>query len=149
MGREINDWDKHFLEMARLVAERSKDPSTKVGAVIVDEHKRIVSTGYNGLPRGVDDSAERLENRETKYQIILHAEHNAVLFARRDLSGCTVYTSGFSPCAHCASILIQVGIKRVVSPRATGEVAARWAKSLCLTNNLFREAGVQLDLVDA
>ncbi|NCA14162.1 MAG: hypothetical protein EBS89_08535, partial [Proteobacteria bacterium] len=78
-----SDWDRWFLGLAHYVSTASKDPSTKVGAVIVDAERRVVSVGYNGLPRGVEDSEERLHNREVKYKMIIHAERNAILFAQR------------------------------------------------------------------
>ena len=80
------DWDKRFLELASVVGSWSKDPSTKVGAVIVNENKQIVSMGYNGFPRGVRDDY-RLENRETKYNLIVHAEANAIIHAKESLEG--------------------------------------------------------------
>ena len=86
------DWNKWFLGLAEYVSTASKDPSTKVGAVIVDDERRVVSLGYNGLPRGVDDTEERLNNRDLKYRIIVHAERNSLLFARGSVKGCTIYT---------------------------------------------------------
>src|SRR5688500_6959549 len=81
-------WTERYMELAAHVAQYSKDPSTKAGAVIVDPSNRVISLGFNGLPKGVLDSKERLENREVKYKLILHAETNAILFAQRDLTGC-------------------------------------------------------------
>ncbi len=80
-------WDKRFLELAKHVSLWSKDPSTKTGSVIVDQKRRVVSGGYNGLPIGVEDLDERLNNREIKYKMIVHCERNALLFANRDLGG--------------------------------------------------------------
>ena len=105
------DWHKRFLTLAEHIAGWSKDPSTKVGAVIVDQQRRIVSTGYNGFPQGVVDNPQL--PRERKLMRTLHAEANAILFAKRDLSGCTIYVT-HHPCAHCAAMIIQAGIKRVV-----------------------------------
>lgn len=135
-------WIERFLAMADAVGTWSKDPSTKVGAVIVDMHGRVVSTGYNGLARGVADSEERLTDRDVKYKIILHAEENAILFARRDLTGCTLFVSSLPPCAHCASVIIQSGISRVYTRNV--EIPERWKKSMELTEQMFGEAGVEL-----
>jgi dCMP deaminase len=139
-------WDKRFLEMAALIATWSKDPSTQCGAVIVDYNHRIISLGYNGFPRGVEDTEDRLAIRETKYDLVIHAEINAVLFAERSLNGCTVYTQPFQPCSRCASVLIQAGIERVVSVKGG---PGRWGKSFKLADQMYIEARVGLDLYDA
>lgn len=136
-------WDERFLGLARHVAEWSKDPSTKVGAVIIDTKKRIVSLGFNGLPRGLEDSPKRLDDRGLKYQMTVHAEHNAVLFADRSLESCTLYTWPLPPCSRCAAFIIQVGISRVVSPPVAGN--PRWAEDCALAEEMFREAGVILE----
>lgn len=139
-------WDRRFMELAQHIAGWSKDPSTKVGAVIVDSNRRVVSMGYNGFPRGVDDTAERYENRELKYPMICHSERNAILFARQDLTGCFMYTT-FIPCAPCAGIIIQAGLIEVVAPETPPELAERWKKDLELTTTMFQEAGVRLRLL--
>jgi dCMP deaminase len=136
----MTDWDARFIEMAVLVSKWSKDPSTQVGSVIT-KGKFVVSLGFNGHPAGVDDSAERLENREVKYRTIIHAEVNAILSAGRPLEGCTLYVWPFMPCSQCASIIIQSGIRRVVTVPNDSE---RWAESFQYTEKLFREAGVEL-----
>jgi len=143
-GRGVMWWDRWFLGMADYVSSASKDPSTKVGAVIVDENRRIVSTGYNGLPQGVEDTDERLNNRELKYKLIVHGERNALLFAGRSVHGCTLYTTPFMPCSVCAGMVIQAGIKRVVAPYSDNP---RWAEDFKLTEQLFSEAEVELVLL--
>ena len=140
-------WDQRFLDLAKFVSQWSKDPSTKVGGVIVDEHKRVISLGFNGFAKGVKDTEERYSNRELKYSMVVHAEVNALLFAERDVTGCTLYTYPFAPCSSCASLVIQSGIKRVVAPHPTRELLERWGDSLKLAKTLFFEAGVELDLV--
>ena len=107
-------WDMRFLDMAKLISSWSKDPSTQVGSVIVDSNNRVVSVGYNGFPQGISDDS-RLDNRETKYKMILHAERNALLFAQRPLEGCTIYTYPFMPCPSCASMIIQSGLSSGIS----------------------------------
>ena len=141
-----NIWNYRFMDMAHLVATWSKDPSSKVGAVIVDKNRRIISTGYNGLAIGVEDSIERLTNRDIKYKIILHAEENAIMFAKRDLSGCSLYVTTLPPCAHCASLIIQSGIKTVYACKS--DIPDRWKDSYDLTTAMFNEAGVKLVFLD-
>lgn len=140
----MNDkWDRRFIELAKHIASWSKDPSTQTGAVIVDQKKRIVSVGYNGLSVGVQDTPERLNNREIKYKIIVHCERNAIIFANRDLEGCTLYTWPFMSCSTCAAMVIQSGIKRVVAPYNNNE---RWVEEFQLATEIFREAGVDIKL---
>lgn len=137
-------WDKRFLNLAKLCGSWSKDPSTQVGAVIVDGNNRIVSIGFNGFPQGVEDSEKRLVDRETKYDIIVHAEANALMFANKSVEGCTLYTWPFQPCSRCASLIIQSGITRVVSVIHDDE---RWKKNFELARQLFKEAGIILQWI--
>jgi dCMP deaminase len=133
-------WDLRFLELAKFISQWSLDPSTKVGAVIVDKDKRaIVSVGYNGFAKGVIDSDERLNNRDLKYKLVCHGEMNAILFAKRDLTNCTLYTYPFACCSNCASYVIQTGISRVVFPRTSNE---RWLESINLSKKVWDEAGI-------
>jgi len=136
----LKKWDLRFLEMARNAASWSKDPSTKVGAIIVDDDKRIVSVGYNGFPKGVSDD-ERLNDREEKYKMIVHAERNALLFANKDVKNCNLYTYPFMPCSVCAGMIIQAGIKRVVTVRNNN---ARWQKDFAVSCQMFKESEVDL-----
>ena len=137
-------WHKRFLDLAKHISTWSKDPSTQVGAVIVDNSKRIISTGYNGFSMGVHDNIERLENRDIKYEMIVHGEINAIVFARQDLTNTTLYTYPFMPCSRCASIVIQSGIKTVIAPFNNNP---RWKDSFDITQTLFTEAGVELILL--
>jgi dCMP deaminase len=143
--REQQWWDNWFLDLAIYVSTASKDPSTKCGAVIVDPSRRLVSVGYNGLAKGVKDTDERLNNRELKYKIIVHAERNAIIFAQRNLSGNTLYTWPFMPCATCAAMVIQAGITRVVAPRSNNP---RWIDDFKLSQEMFAEASVDVVLKD-
>lgn len=136
-------WDRRFLGLAKYISSFSLDPSTKVGAVIVDDDNRIISVGYNGLPKGICDSEERLNNREWKLSTIIHGEINALNFAERSVKGCTLFTFPFMPCSRCSSIIIQRGIKRVVAPFNDNE---RWRDSFKITSELFEEARVELVL---
>jgi dCMP deaminase len=140
----IQSWDHRFLVLAKLVGSWSKDPSTQVGAVIVDEDNRIVSVGYNGFPQKIEDD-ERLNDRDTKYKIIVHGEINAILFANRSLKGCTLYTIPFEPCPRCAGLIIQSGIKRVVSLVNTID---RWEEDFKITRHLFKEANIVMEYYD-
>lgn len=141
-----NKWQQRFLEMAKLVSTWSKDPSTKVGAVIVDHEHRVVSVGFNGFARGVEDRPERLNDREVKYKMVVHAESNALLFAQRNLNGCTLYVWPFMPCAACAAKIIQTGITDVVAPPASVEQMERWSKDFELTRQMFQEANIGLTI---
>lgn len=134
-------WIDRFLDMAELVASWSKDPSTKVGAVIFDIDNRIISTGFNGFARRVPDLDHMLENREVKYPLVIHAEHNAVLFARRDLEGCSVAVT-HQPCARCTSVMAQVGIKKIHYRNALDET--RWGAEVELARFICAQSGVQL-----
>lgn len=143
MKKNKSIWDSKFIGLAEHISSWSKDPSTKVGSVITDENNRIVSVGYNGFPKGIEDDA-RLDDRSTKYELTVHGEINAILFAGRSLKGCTLYTWPFQPCARCATIVIQSGITRVVSPKNTSE---RWKDSFEMSTNMFAEAGVELTIL--
>ena len=117
--REDNlSWDEYFMGIARLSALRSKDPSTQVGACIVDKDHKVVSIGYNGMPRGVDDDKVPWghgEGIESKYLYVCHAEFNAILNTRDGsaLKDCTIYVTLF-PCNECAKAIVQTGIKHIV-----------------------------------
>lgn len=138
------EWDLRYLGLAEHVASWSKDPSTKVGAVIFDQDGRMISIGYNGLPQGIKDSGERLNNRELKYKIIVHAEMNAIFFADHKLEGCSIATWPFMPCSNCASAIIQNKIKRVIAPFNDNP---RWKDSFALSQELFEETGIELILI--
>lgn len=142
----MDKWRARFYEMAKHVAQWSKDPSTKNGAVIVDTERRIIGTGYNGFPRGVDDTFERLEDRPTKYKMVVHAETNAVLNAIVSPKGgilvCTMY-----PCSDCAKVIIQAGINVVVTPPANVD-REPWKSDAPFSKTMFREASVIVDEID-
>ena len=113
----VISWEDYFMGLAHLSALRSKDPNTQVGACIIDKDNKVVSIGYNGMPRGCDDN-EYPWNREggfldTKYAFVVHAELNAILNSTRSVKDCAIYVSLF-PCNECAKAIIQSGIKQVV-----------------------------------
>ena len=107
------EWDEYFIGIAEKVATKSKDPSSKMGCVIVDQNKRVVSLGYNGLLQGADESKMTLTERPMKYYFAIHSEMNAVLFAHQDLTGCTIYNL-VATCENCLKYCLQAGIKRFV-----------------------------------
>jgi dCMP deaminase len=135
------NWDHRFLDLANFISSWSKDPSTKVGAVIADKNNRIVSVGYNGFPQGIIDN-DRLKDRDTKYKIIVHGEINAILFANKSVEGCTLYTVPFEPCPRCAGLIIQSGIKRIVAPK---NINMRWEEDFKISRELFAEANITVD----
>ena len=140
----MTNWDQRFLDLAEHVALWSKDPRTKVGAVIVDEKKRVVSVGYNGFPRGVSDNEDRYNDRPTKHLYVAHAERNALDNAPLMVEGCTMYVA-LLPCNECAKSIIQKGISRVVTYRTKRDGAGfNWD----ITIKMFKEAGVPLELLD-
>ena len=132
-------WDEYFMGIALLSAMRSKDPNTKVGACIVDENKKVVSIGYNGMPSGCDESQlswNKGEGLDSKYLYVCHAEFNAILNTRNGTSalrGCTLYVSLF-PCNECTKAIIQTGIKEVVyiSNKYEDTVGVQAAKRMLL-----------------
>jgi len=113
----VISWDEYFMGLAHLSAKRSKDPSTQVGAVIVNEEKRVVGVGYNGFPYGCEDEefpwGREGDLLDTKYPFVVHAELNAILNSIQKLKGCTLYVSLF-PCNECAKAIIQSGISCIV-----------------------------------
>ena len=138
-------WDKRFLDLAAHIAEWSKDPSTKVGCVVVGADREIRSTGFNGFPRGIADDNERLTNREMKYPLICHAEENAIMHAARigmPLKDCTAYVT-WPPCCRCARSLIQAGVAEVVFPEGC-EIPERWQEDVATSQGMLREAGVRV-----
>lgn len=140
----IEKWDQRFLDLAEHVATWSKDPSTKVGAVVVNKKKQVIGLGFNGFPRGVFDDDNRYEDKQTKYLFVSHAERNALDNSFADTDGCTIYTTLF-PCNECAKGIIQKGIKRIVSPRPD------MSKPFCnfpVSELMFRESGVKVDFID-
>ena len=151
--RKQDRWDRHFLRLALDHARMSKDPSTRVGAVIVGPDLELVAAGFNGFPRGVADTPERLADRDTKLELVVHAEMNAVLSAARvgtRVKGCTMYVAatdktgaiwGGPPCLRCSVEAIQAGIAEVVSwPIKTAP--SRWHDSLEKARAILAEAAV-------
>ena len=141
-------WDRRYMDIAKSVSQWSKDPSSKIGAVAVDNKGHILCTGYNGFPRGIEDTEQRLNNRDLKYTMIVHAEMNAIFNATYHgvcLDGGTMYVSGLPCCSNCALGIISTGIKRVVMQGDTNN--ERWKDSWGLTSSLFNEANVEWEFI--
>ncbi|WP_342252144.1 dCMP deaminase family protein [Spiroplasma endosymbiont of Amphibalanus improvisus] len=144
--KDIIGWTSLFMNFASLAAKRSKDPSTQVGACIVDPRMpKIISTGYNGFPSKLDEkafswSSENDDFYKTKYAVMVHAELNAIILAKQDVSRCFLFTTLF-PCNECAKAIIQAGIKRIyfMSRRDIKDKENEF-----FTLNLFQKAGVQV-----
>ena len=139
-------WNKRFLKLAHEVASWSKDDSTKVGAVIIDDKRKPKSFGYNGFPRGVDDTISSRHDRPNKYLYTVHAERNAIYNADTSLDGCTIYVTHF-PCAGCVGALIQNGIETVVIDAANSdesELADRWGADFEASIEMMHDAGIKL-----
>jgi len=147
-------WDRHFLGMALYHSKLSKDPSTRVGSIIVGPDREILSVGFNGFPRGIEDTHKRLHDRDMKLKLVVHAEMNALLAAARTgmrLKGCTLYLAatddsglvwGGCPCTRCTVEIIQVGISEIVSYPAKA-IPSRWHEDLKLARELIDEAKIQ------
>lgn len=142
-------WDKRFISLAREISTWSKDPSTKIGSVIVDDDRRILATGYNGFPKGIEDSPERYADKPTKYDHVIHAEMNAIYNATYNgtpLRDSTIYVWGLPVCNDCARGIIQVGIKRVVMSTGT-DIPEKWVAAFSKSLNLFVESGVEAEFI--
>ena len=140
----MDKWDKRFLELVDHVASWSKD-TTKVGAVIVNDKRQIVGLGYNGFPRGVNDTPERYNDKQLKYRFVVHAEANAILNANSSVADCAVYTNVFT-CNECAKLVIQSGISRVIS--FVPDPLSHWAESHNISKKMYQESNVEVKLHD-
>lgn len=141
----MNPKHKKFIGIADAVAQLSKDRSTKVGAIAIDESGSIRAMGYNGMPRGCDDSNEARHERPEKYFWFEHAERNLVFNAARvgvSLEGCTLIVSGLYPCMDCARAIVQSGFREVIAPPADKD--PRWADHARRSRELFEECGVKV-----
>jgi len=137
-------WDNFFLGLAEYISTASKDPSTKVGSVIVRPDRTVASVGYNGFPRGTSDSEALYANRAVKYERVVHAECNAILNAKEPLDGYTCYIWPLPSCANCAATIIQSGIKKVIC--LTGHpTAERFRDSIAIGQDMFSEAGIETE----
>ena len=144
------------MSMAYLASMKSKDPSSRIGAIIVDENNHLISEGFNGFPRGVEDSEERYSNREIKYAMVSHGERNAIYAAANkgfSLKGCRIYTQG-TPCCDCCKAIIQSGISEVIvdsrweeMPKNIGN-RAKWSAESEISKQMFKESRITIRLYD-
>jgi len=148
MRKDHITWDEYFMGIAKLAAQRSKDPNTQVGACIVNDAHKIVSVGYNGMPTGVADEDMPWEREgdylNTKYPFVCHAELNAILNSATDLHGCTLYVTLF-PCNECAKAVIQTGIKKVIYEQDKYATADNTKASKIM----FKKCGVKISQYQA
>lgn len=141
------DVEQRYLFAASQAARQSSDPSSKFGAILTDSEGRVLGAGYNGFPKGIDED-ERMNDRPTKYELVIHAEMRAILDAvsrRHPLVGTVLFVNTV-PCCRCAVHIIEAGIARVVSERPTPDYCSRWGDSIQRTMDLFEEAGVQFSI---
>ena len=142
-----DEWNTRFMDLAKLIATWSKDTSTKVGCIVVDSGKRILTTGYNGFPRGVDDTIPARHERPVKYDFTEHAERNAMYNALTygvSLKDCIMYVT-FPPCVDCARGIIQSGIREIIyldMPADKTQNIPGWRDKLETSFKMFNEAGV-------
>ena len=138
-------WDTRFMKLAKEISTWSKDPSSKIGAVIVNDERRILATGYNGFPRGIEDTEKRLNDREQKYPLIVHGEMNALMNALYNgvsVKNATLYVWGLPVCAECTKNVIQSGIRRVVivhPSNAPEKWQMQWEN---MSKHMYIEAGL-------
>ena len=140
--------DIEFLGLAEYVSRWSKDPSTKVGAVIVRPDRSVCSVGFNGFPQRMPDFPELYNDREEKYSRIVHGEINAKEFAIDKIKGYTLYTTPFMPCDRCFVQMVQAGIVRFVAPKATKDQLTRWGPAFEKVRKYARECCVELVELD-
>ncbi len=140
LEQRINDL--YWLGIAEAISRKSKDPSTKVGAVILRPDNTVAGTGYNGFPKMMKDRSEDYENRDIKYSRIIHGEINAILHSYENLSGCSLYTWSLLPCDRCAVIVAQAGITRVVAPKLPDHLHERWGESVEKSKRIFNDCDV-------
>lgn len=144
-------WDQYFMGVAKLSALRSKDPSTQVGACIINEDKRIIAIGYNGLPKGLDDNTFNWSKdgkySETKYPYVVHAEANAILNATTSLKNSTLYVTLF-PCNECMKLIVQAGIKEIVfmSDKDRGK-ESHYASTQMMNKAMIQSRQIKLETI--
>lgn len=141
-SRGLEWWDAYFMGEAKHVSLASRDPSTKCGAVVVRPDKTVASQGFNGFPKGMDDSPHLYGDRDRKIKRVLHAEENALLFRREPVNGYTLFVWPFIPCAHCSLQVIQSGIVRVVAPPLSTH-PERWRADMQESLDNFAEVGIE------
>ena len=143
-----NKWNKRYLSLAEQISTWSKDPSRQIGCVAVGDKGQVLAQGYNGFPRGIEDSPEIYNNRELKYKYIVHAEMNTIFNASYNgvsLDGATLYVHGLPCCSDCAKGIVQVGIKQIFMNKQ--DVPDTWQTSWDLSQSMFDAAGIKWDFI--
>ena len=128
-------WNRRFLCLAAHMAQWSKDPSTKTGAIFVRPDRTVASMGYNGFIMGADDDPKIYADRERKYDLIIHCEMNAFIHAREPISGYRLYTWPFACCIRCAVVMLQAGIRHFIAPNPSEDALTRWGDSFKMTRD--------------
>jgi dCMP deaminase len=146
MARFSAQWCDRFMRLAEEVASWSKDPKGGVGAVLVDDRKRVIGLGFNGFPDRIPDDPALLADQEAKLPRMIHAEVNAVLNAVTPVHGATLFTT-LAPCAECAKLLIQAGVVAVYRRPHPEHRHQRWAESFRVAETILGEAGVEVETV--
>ena len=144
MSYRSEKWINRYFELAREVSSWSKDPSTKIGATIIGAQGQVISNGYNGFPRGINDSPERYNDRPLKYKYVVHAENNAIFNAIHNGAstvGASIFVVGIPVCHECAKAIIQCGITHVYVEAISND---RWTESTDLALSMFKEAGIEV-----
>lgn len=139
-------WSQRFLRLALSISEWSKDPKTRVGAVLVNTEKTVVATGFNGLPRRIEDDPNILSDRDLKNRLTIHAEMNAILNCRVPLDGLTMFVTNH-PCHECAKMIVAAGIVAVHALNPTGEFEEKWKDSILQARDTLALGSVPLTLV--
>jgi dCMP deaminase len=143
-------WNQRYMAMAKEISLWSKDPNTKVGAVAVGTKGQILSQGYNGFPRGIFDTEERLNDRPTKYKYVVHAEMNVIYnatYSGVSLDGAKLFVYGLPVCNECCKGIIQVGIKEVYVAQECIDIRPMWFESWMQSLDMFNEAGIKVHAV--
>ena len=140
----LGTWDQRFLDLAQHISQWSRDPSTKVGAVIVRPDNTVASVGFNGFPQKMYDTEEYYLNRDEKYSRIIHAEINALTFCNESVKNYTIYVYPFMPCDRCFVQLVQAGMMRFVFPKTSEEHLKRWGPAFDKVKKYAEECMVEL-----
>jgi dCMP deaminase len=141
----LGKWHLRYLAAACHVSSWSKDPSTKVGAVITDKRGRIIALGFNGFPEKVEDAQHKYADRGIKYEMTVHAEVNALIIAGPSAAGGTIYVYGLPICPRCAGALIQAGIARAVAKAPRCGTGAKWDEDGQIALGMLAEAKIDFD----
>jgi len=147
-NRVLSKWDSRYIDMAKLVSTWSKDPSTKVGAVLVRSDGTILSVGYNGFPKQMTDKLQDYNNRDIKYSRMIHGEINALIHAGCSIQGSTLYTYPFASCDRCVVQMIQAGVNHFIFPTLPKDLESRWQAAVVKAKEYIIESGTFYTEID-